>query len=369
MFDPHVFASPLEKMILFILVILVHLVRLLFLYTVFMNLSHIERLFVIHFGRLLWQKNLMHCIRLRHGDLVPLPVSKHAIRSSWVYKIKTKFEGSIERNKARLIAKGYAQEYVASSRKWKICQLDVNNVFLNGDLNEEVFMKPPPSVSHKPGEVCKLRKALYGLKQASRAWYENFATILYVDDMIIPRDDCVGIESLKLELAHRFGMKDLGLLRYFMGIEVASSPKGYLLSRSKYIGDLLNRARITYKMVEDIPIDAKAKYISIDGDPLPEPSVYQTIVGSLIWVFVSVVLLRYIVILYRYSNCAYSVFHECTKHIEIDCHFTRHHLQAGTMSLPFVPSALQFADAKTKNAAGAYDGVNNTLRVDYADVS
>ncbi|GKC00646.1 uncharacterized mitochondrial protein-like protein [Tanacetum coccineum] len=132
-------------------------------------------------------------------------------------------------------------------------------------------MTPPPGVSHKPGYVCKLRKALYGLKQAPHAWYEKFATVvtslgfvsshhdsllfvkhssvgrkllsLYVDDMIITGDDSVGIESLKLKLAHRFAVKYLGLLRYFLD-----------------------------KMVEDIPIDAKAKYTPTDGDPLPDPS-------------------------------------------------------------------------------------------------
>ncbi|GJX70675.1 ribonuclease H-like domain-containing protein [Tanacetum coccineum] len=142
---------------------------------------------------------------------------------------------------------------VASSRKWKIFQLDVKNAFLNGDLNEEVFMTPPPCVSHKPGEVCKLKKALYGLKQSPRAWYEKFATVvtslgfvsshhdsalfvkhssagrillsLYVDDMIITGDDSVGIKSLKLELAHRFAMKDLGLLRYFLDGDPLPDPK------------------------------------------------------------------------------------------------------------------------------------------------
>ncbi|GKE84046.1 uncharacterized mitochondrial protein-like protein [Tanacetum coccineum] len=103
---------------------------------------------------------------------------------------------------------------------------------------------------------------------------------LYVDDMIITGDDSVGIESLKLELAHRFAIKDLGLLCYFLRIEVAFSPKGYILSQSKYIGDLLDRARITDKMVKDIPIDAKAKYTPTDGDPLPDSSLYRTIVGN-----------------------------------------------------------------------------------------
>ncbi|GJX59951.1 retrovirus-related pol polyprotein from transposon TNT 1-94 [Tanacetum coccineum] len=467
----------------------------------------------------LWQVAMAEELAVLHQtqtwDLVPLPVGKRAIGSRWVYKIKTKSDGSVERYKARLVAKCCAQEYgmdyeetfapvakmttvrtliaVASSCKWKIFQLDVKNAFLNGDLNEEVFMTPPPGVSHKPGEVCKLRKALYGLKQAPRAWYEKFATVvtslgfvsshhdsalfvkhssagrillsLYVDDMIITGDDSVGIEYLKLELAHRFAMKDLGSLRYFLRIEVASSPKGYILSQSKYIGKLVDRARITEKMVEDIPINAKAKYTPTDGDPFPDPSLYRTIVGSLVYLTVTRPNISYVVhimsrfvsapttvhwdavlhilrylggtqfqtlmfpsmsaldlraycdsdwagdgvsrksttgfciflgdsliswkskkqdVLFKSSTEAEyhamevttseivwlcwlladmgvhishatplycdnrsaiqiarnSVFHECTNHIEIDCHFTHHHLQARTISLPFVPSTL-----------------------------
>jgi hypothetical protein len=147
---------------------------------------------------------------------------------------------------------------VASIRQWHISQLDVKNTFLNGDLQEEVYMAPPPSISHDSGYVYKLKKALYGLKQAPRAWFEKFFIVisslgfvssshdsvffikcidagriilsLYVDDMIITGDDIDGISVLKTELDRQFEMKDLGYLRYFLGIELTYSPRGYLLS-------------------------------------------------------------------------------------------------------------------------------------------
>ena len=119
-------------------------------------------------------------------SLVPLPFGKSAIGSRWVYKIKTKSDGSVERYKARLVAKGYSQQYgmdydetfafvakmntvctliaVASVRQWHISQLDVKNTFLNGDLQEKVYMVHSPRVSHGPGEVYRLKKALYSLK-------------------------------------------------------------------------------------------------------------------------------------------------------------------------------------------------------------
>jgi hypothetical protein len=116
------------------------------------------------------------------------------ITCKWVFKIKTKSNGSIEKYKACLVARGFQQtqglDYdetfapvahmttvrtsiaVAASSSWTISQMDVKNAFLNGDLHEEVYMHPPPGVDTPSGHVSRLRRALYGLKQASRAWFE-----------------------------------------------------------------------------------------------------------------------------------------------------------------------------------------------------
>jgi hypothetical protein len=180
-----------------------------------------------------------------------------------VYKVKTRSDGSLERYKARLVARGFQQEYgrdyeetfapvahmttvrtllaVASIRQWSISQLDVKNAFLNGELREEVYMQPPPGYFVPDGLVCRLRCSLYGLKQAPRTWFERFSYVvidagfkpsdhdpapfvhtsprgrtlllLYVDDMIITGDDSQ--------------------------LEITSTSDGIFLSQEKYTQDLL----------------------------------------------------------------------------------------------------------------------------------
>jgi histone deacetylase 1/2 len=204
--------------------------------------------------------------------LVPPNYGHNIIDCRWVYKVKRKVDGTLNKYKARLVAKGYKQRYgidyedtfspvvkaatirlvlsLAVSRGWNLRQLDVQNAFLHGNLEEEVFMRQPPGYESKthPHYICKLDKALYGLKQAPRAWYSRLSSklqslgftpskddvslfvynkggvtiflLIYVDDIIVANSSDAATKALLKDLQADFALKDLGELHYFLGIEV-----------------------------------------------------------------------------------------------------------------------------------------------------
>ena len=177
--------------------------------------------------------------------------------------MKYNIDGTLERYKARFVAKGYTQTYgvdyqdtfapvvkmnivrvllsLSTNCQWSLQQFDVKNAFLHGDLEEEVYMETHASftIDFKINGVCKLKKALYGLKQSPRAWFGRFTAamkkmefkqsqgdhtlfikksrngkitilIVYVDDIIVTGDDLEEIEKLKKQLAKEFEIKELG---------------------------------------------------------------------------------------------------------------------------------------------------------------
>ncbi|RVW22282.1 Retrovirus-related Pol polyprotein from transposon RE1 [Vitis vinifera] len=220
---------------------------------------------------------------------------------------------SIERFKAILVAKWYTRTYgidytetfapvakintvrvllsLAANLNWLLQQFDVKNVFLHGELSEEVYMDLPPGcmVSEKQCQkVCKLKKSLYGLKQSPRAWFGRFtksmrafgyrqsnsnhtlflkkqhgkitALIVYVDDMVVTGNNPEERKALQNDLFREFEMKDLGPLKYFLGIEVSRSSEGIFLSQRKYALNLLQETGMSGCQPVNTPIEEDLAY-------------------------------------------------------------------------------------------------------------
>jgi hypothetical protein len=268
--------------------------------------------------------------------LVPPVPGINLIDSRWIFKVKLHSDGSIERYKARLVAKGYKQRYgldydetfspvvkpatirlllaMALSHRWHIRQLDIQNAFLNGFLDEEVYMRQPPGFADPdhPGHYCKLVRSLYGLKQAPRAWHARLSSVLgtlgfspsvadtslfilrrpditvyllvYVDDIIVLSSTAAAIPRLVGQLRSEFSVKDLGVLHYFLGIEVSSPSTGALLLRQrKYALELLARAGMLKCAPVTTPMASSERLCSTDGDLLSpeEATQYRSLVGGL----------------------------------------------------------------------------------------
>ncbi|GLT62116.1 hypothetical protein SLA2020_347760 [Shorea laevis] len=265
--------------------------------------------------------------------LVPPPSSANIVGSKWVYRIKQRADGTIERYKARLVAQGYTQQpgvdydetfspvvkpvtirtvlALAISKSWPIHQLDVKNAFLNGYLSTPVFMSQPPGFVDptRPNYVCLLQRALYGLKQAPRAWFQRFAAflfscgftqaysdtsmfmyrsngllailLLYVDDIILTASTQHFLDQIISLLKAEFLMTDLGTLNYFLGITAQFNSDGLFLSQTKYLTDLLVRTGMAECNAVSTPLTPKQRLATNDSPPFSDSAYYRSIVGAL----------------------------------------------------------------------------------------
>jgi hypothetical protein len=271
-------------------------------------------------------------------ELEKLPEGVKALPMKWVYKIKRDAAGNIERYKARLVAKGYLQKQgvdfeevyapvskhttmrvllaVVAAKDLELHQLDVKTAFLNGELEEEIYMQQPQGYEEgESGTVCHLRKTLYGLRQAPRAWHTRLKTelvtlgfraaeadpalfvrrvgeeltyvVVWVDDILVA-GALEEVTAVKKLLAETFDVRDLGEATYFLGMELARGREaGTLkLTQKKLTGELLARYGMETAKARSVPINPQEKVVR-DGKLLDrEKFPYSELVGSLLYLSV-----------------------------------------------------------------------------------
>ena len=197
---------------------------------------------------------------------------------------------------------------------WPLQQFDVKNAFLHGELSEEVYMDLPPGCMIPEvhcRKVCKLKKSLFGLKQSPRAWFGRFTKsmgsfgyhqsnsdhtlflkkqhgkittlIVYVDDMVVIGNDPNERKALQSYLSSKFEMKDLGHLKYFLGIEESRSDKGIFLPQRKYVLDLLQETGMSACQPVDTPVEEGLK-LCVETNQVPvNKGRYQRLIGRLMY--------------------------------------------------------------------------------------
>jgi hypothetical protein len=202
---------------------------------------------------------------------------------------------------------------LAVSNGGSLRQLDVQNAFLHGVPEEEVYMRQPPGYesSEHPNFVCKLDKAIYGLKQASRAWYSKLSSklqmmgfvpskgdtslfflrakdvtvyvLVYVDDIIVASSSSKATTALLQYLESDFALKDLGDLHYFLGIEVTKTQQGIMLNQRKYSEDLLRKAGMFNCKAVNTPLSTSERLSTHVGELLGpnDTTNYRSLVGGL----------------------------------------------------------------------------------------
>jgi hypothetical protein len=265
-------------------------------------------------------------------EVVPRPKNKDVVSSKWIYKIKHGADGSIEKHKAIFVDRGFSQKEgidyeeffslvarytsiktiisLATKMKWKLHQMDAKTNFLNGVIEEYIYIEKPQGfeVEYRKTHVWRLKKALYSLKQAPRAWYgriDSFLTslgftkskvdpnlyfkvmndepvilLLYVDDLLLTGEENL-ITDCKKNLTVEFEMKYLGLMHYLLGLEFWKSPEKIFLNQGKYSVEILKRFDMFECKAMNTPMETNMKLLVDTSSKLVYATLYKQIIGSL----------------------------------------------------------------------------------------
>jgi hypothetical protein len=269
----------------------------------------------------------------RTWELADLPRGHRVITLKWVFKLKRDEAGAIVKHKAHLMACNFVQREgidfndtfapvarmesvrllfaLAAQEGWRVHHMDVKSAFLNDDLKEEVYVHQPPgfAISGKEGKVLRLRKALYGLRQALMAWNAKLDSTLkgmgfgqspheaaiyrwgnggnallvgvYVDDLVITGTKDTEVAAFKEEMKATFQMSDLGLLSFYLGIEVHQSDSGITLWQTAYAKRVVEMAGLTDCNPALTSMEERLKLSRDSTTEEVDATQYQRLVGSL----------------------------------------------------------------------------------------
>uniref|UniRef100_A0A453GS05 Reverse transcriptase Ty1/copia-type domain-containing protein n=1 Tax=Aegilops tauschii subsp. strangulata TaxID=200361 RepID=A0A453GS05_AEGTS len=245
-------------------------------------------------------------------ELADLPNGHNAIELKWEYEVKKGAEGNLVKHKARLVAKSNVQDQgvdfeevfapltrmdtvrlliaLAAQESWTLHHMDVNSTLLTGELEEELYVKQPPGYIQEGEEhkVLKLQKALYGLRQAPRAWNTKLDSTLdrllvgiYVDDLLITGADDEVIANFKLQMEELFKMTDLGLLSYYLGIEIQQKPEGIIICQEAYAKKVLESCGMKDCNPSHVPMKPRLRLSKKSEAPAVDATEYRSVVRRL----------------------------------------------------------------------------------------
>lgn len=273
-------------------------------------------------------------------ELVDLPENKKPIGCKWVYKIKTNENGSVTRYRARLVAQGFSQKFgsdydqvfapvaklttlrimlsLANKNGWHVVHVDAKTAFLNGKLEETIFMRQPPGFISEGNEerVCCLKRSLYGLKQAARSWNQTLHEyliasgfrqsmedpclyikeengvktyiVVYVDDMSIFSKSKQAIEKAEQILSKKFKIQNLGAIKCYLGLEVTRDKGGnYMVNQSKYINQVVEQFGLKDAKESKFPLSVGYGKQNSENVFLTDNSDYRKLVGCLLYIAIN----------------------------------------------------------------------------------